>query len=53
MKLLVTGASGFVGQAVLFLFNSMRGVTAIGSVRRAAMFADANAPLVTLGELTA
>jgi len=53
MKVLVTGASGFVGQAVLLRLNGMSGVTAIGSVRRAAMVADAGAPLVTVGELPA
>ena len=34
MKVLVTGANGFVGQAVLLRLNGMSGVTAIGSVRR-------------------
>ena len=53
MKVLVTGASGFVGQAVLLRLNGMSGVTAIGSVRRAAMFADAGAPIATVGELSA
>lgn len=53
MKVLVTGANGFVGQAVLLRLNGMSGVTAIGSVRRAAMFADAGAPIATVGELSA
>jgi nucleoside-diphosphate-sugar epimerase len=53
MKVLVTGANGFVGKAVLIRLNSMGGVTAIGSVRHAAMFADARAPTVTVGELSA
>ena len=53
MKILVTGASGFVGQAVLLRLNSMSGVTAIGSVRHAVTVSDAAVPLVTLGELTA
>jgi nucleoside-diphosphate-sugar epimerase len=53
MKVLVTGANGFVGQAVLLRLNRMSGVTAIGSVRHAAMFVDAEAPFVTVGELSA
>ncbi len=53
MRVLVTGANGFVGQAVLLRLNGMSGVTAIGSVRRAAMFADAGAQLATVGELSA
>jgi len=53
MKVLVTGANGFVGQAVLLRLNRMTGVTAVGSVRRAGMVADAGAPLVTVGELSA
>jgi len=53
VKVLVTGANGFVGQAVLLRLNGMSGVTAIGSVRRAAMFADAGAPIATVGELSA
>ncbi len=53
MKVLVTGANGFVGQAVLLRLNGMSGVTAMGSVRRAAMLADAGALLVAVGEQTA
>lgn len=53
MKVLVTGANGFVGHAVLLRFKGMSGLTAIGSVRSAATFADAVAPLVTVGELGA
>ncbi len=53
MKVLVTGANGFVGQSLLLRLNGMSGVTAIGSVRRAAMVADAHAPLVTMGDLSA
>jgi nucleoside-diphosphate-sugar epimerase len=53
MKVLVTGANGFVGQAVLLRLNSMSGVTAIGSVRRVSTVADAGAPLLTMGELSA
>jgi len=53
MKVLVTGANGFVGQAVWLRFNGMSGVTAIGSVRHAGKVADAGVPLVTVGELSA
>jgi len=53
MKVLVTGASGFVGHAVWLRLNGMSGMIAVGSVRRAAMFADAGLPLVTVGELPA
>jgi len=50
MKVLVTGANGFVGKAVFLRLNLMSGVTARGSVRRAALFADDGVPLVTVGE---
>ncbi len=53
MKALVTGANGFVGHAVWLRLHGMSGVTARGSVRRAVMVADAGAPLVTVGELSA
>ena len=53
MKALVTGANGFVGRAVLLRLNGMSGVTGIGSVRQAAMFADTGALLATVGELSA
>ena len=53
MNVLVTGANGFVGQAVLSRLSNMSGVTAIGSVRRAAIFTDAGAQLVMVGELSA
>ena len=53
MKALVTGANGFVGRAVLLRLNGMSGVTAIGSVREAAMFADTGAPPAKVGELSA
>ena len=51
MKVLVTGANGFVGQAVLLRLNGMSNVTAIGSVRRAPIFADVGTPLM-VGELS-
>lgn len=53
MKVLVTGANGFIGQAVLLRLNEMINVTAVGSVRRSAMVSDANAQLVMTGELSA
>lgn len=53
MKVLVTGSNGFVGRAALLRLNGMSGVTAIGSVRRAAVFSDVGIPLVTVGEQSA
>jgi hypothetical protein len=53
MKVLVTIANGFVGLAMLLRLNGMNCVTAIGSLRRAAMAADYGAQLVTVGELSA
>jgi nucleoside-diphosphate-sugar epimerase len=52
MKVLITGANGFLGNAVFLRLNNMSGVTTIGSVRRASMFADAGAPHTTVGELS-
>jgi len=52
MKVLVTGAGGFVGRAVLSQLTSTRNVTAVGSLRRAAKFADVTAPLVVVGDMT-
>jgi nucleoside-diphosphate-sugar epimerase len=52
MNVLITGANGFVGQAVFLRLNSMSGVTAIGSVRRSAMGADAGAQFVTMDEIS-
>jgi nucleoside-diphosphate-sugar epimerase len=53
MKVLVTGASGFVGRAVWIRLNGLSGVAAVGSVRRAGVFAEPNASLVTVGALSA
>lgn len=53
MKVLITGANGFVGHAVLLRLNGMSDMTVIGSVRRAARFVDASVPLVTVGEMSA
>lgn len=53
MKVLVTGANGFVGHAMLLRLNGMNCVTAIGSLRRATMAADCGASHVTVGELSA
>ena len=52
MKVLVTGANGFVGHAVWLRLDGMRGVTVRGSVRRAGV-ADAGALLVPVGEISA
>ena len=53
MKVLVIGANGFVGQAVLSRINDMAGLIAIGSVRSTAKFAYVGQPLITVGELSA
>lgn len=53
MTVLVTGASGFVGRAVWLRLNGMSGVTAVGSVRRAGVFAEPGASPVTVGALSA
>jgi nucleoside-diphosphate-sugar epimerase len=43
MKVLVTGANGFIGRAVLLQLNHMPGVIALGSVRRQEKFVDVGA----------
>jgi nucleoside-diphosphate-sugar epimerase len=53
MKVLVTGANGFVGQAVLLRLNGMSGMTVIGSVRCSERFVDVSVPLATVGEMSA
>ena len=51
MKVLVTGANGFVGLAVLQRLNVMSGLQAVGSVRRAA--GSKGTTVVDVGDLTA
>ena len=51
MKVLVTGANGFVGREVLQQLNVMSGFQAVGSVRRAAGLTGAT--VVEVGDLTA
>lgn len=52
MKVLITGANGFVGQAVMLRIHCMNGMTALGSVRLAGEVDDIGAPIVAVGELT-
>ena len=52
MKVLVTGANGFVGQAVLLRLNDMSDVTVIGSARRAPIFGNAGTRLAIVSELS-
>jgi nucleoside-diphosphate-sugar epimerase len=52
MKVLVTGANGFVGQAVLLRLNGISGVTTRGSVRHEVMSAHADSSLLSVGELS-
>jgi nucleoside-diphosphate-sugar epimerase len=51
MKVLVTGANGFVGLAVLQRLNVMSGLQAVGSVRRAAVLTGTT--VVEVGDLAA
>lgn len=51
MKVLVTGANGFVGREVLQRLNVMRGLQALGSVRCAAGLTSAT--IIEVGDLTA
>jgi nucleoside-diphosphate-sugar epimerase len=53
MNVLVTGANGFVGHAVLIRANTMRGLTAVGSVRGATKVAGTGEPLLAVGDLLA
>lgn len=52
MKVLVTGANGFVGHAVLRQLHAMGSVQAVGSVRRAEAFDGGEASVVTVGDLS-
>ena len=52
MKVLVTGAGGFVGRPLLSQITSTRNVTAVGCLRRAAKFAEVTAPLMVVGDMT-
>jgi nucleoside-diphosphate-sugar epimerase len=53
MKVLVTGANGFVGRAVWLHLNAMNGVQAVASVRRLDALTEAWASVVSTGELSA
>ena len=53
MKVLVTGASGFVGKALCSKLQNTNGFDVVGSLRRATSYADAVIPLVAVGGLTA
>lgn len=53
MKVLVTGANGFVGRAVLLRLNRMSRVVAVGSVRHDVVHENAGTPFVIVGELSA
>lgn len=53
MKVLVTGANGFVGCAVWQQLNSMSGMHALGCVRHAAAFTDTGVSVVAVGDLSA
>jgi nucleoside-diphosphate-sugar epimerase len=53
MKVLVTGANGFVGRAVSRHLIAMSGVHAVGCVRRSDAFTDTGASVVAVGDLSA
>lgn len=53
MKVLVTGANGFVGNAVLRRLRAMSSVQTVGSVRQNGSFVDMGAAVVAVGELSA
>lgn len=53
MKVLVTGANGFVGCALWQRLNAMSGMQAVGSVRRAVALTDKGAALVRIDDLSA
>ncbi|WP_431796732.1 SDR family oxidoreductase [Cupriavidus metallidurans] len=53
MKVLVTGANGVVGRAVLRRLLDMRGMHAVGSLRRTGPDMSENAPFVVVGDLSA
>jgi len=52
MKVLVTGANGVVGRAVLRRLLDMRGMQAVGSLRRTCPGVSQNAPFVVVGDLS-
>jgi nucleoside-diphosphate-sugar epimerase len=52
MKVLITGANGFVGYALWQRLNELSGVQAVGSVRRASAFTDTGASAVAVGDLS-
>ena len=51
MKILITGANGFIGLRVLQRLNSMSDLQVLGSVRRA--ISNTNTRVVEVGDLTA
>ena len=53
MKVLVTGASGFVGRAIWLRLNALHGITAVGSTRnQKGLVAENGLPSVTVSELS-
>ncbi len=53
MKVLVTGANGFVGRAVLTCLSAMNGMEAVAAVRRVDALTELGASAVTVGDLSA
>lgn len=52
MKVLITGANGFVGQAIWKRLVRMSGVQAVGCVRCTDAFTDTGAAVITVGDLS-
>jgi nucleoside-diphosphate-sugar epimerase len=52
MKVLVTGANGFVGHAVWQRLNAMSNVQVLGSVRRSSRFTDLGVSVVAVDDLS-
>jgi len=53
MKVLVTGANGFVGRAVLACVSAMNGMEAVATVRRLDALTELGASVVAVGDLSA
>ena len=50
-KILVTGANGFIGQAILNHLKEIKNTHAFGSVRQIRISANSNIPLIEIGDL--
>jgi nucleoside-diphosphate-sugar epimerase len=53
MKVLVTGANGFIGRAVLACLSTMNGMEVVAAVRRLDALTELGTSVVTVGDLSA